>query len=305
MRWLRSPLLHFLLLGAAGQLLMPEPLPALRIPEADLLALAEDWQRVAGVPPGPEQWGHIREQAIDEAVLFAEGAAAGLLEDDPVVLRRLAKVGAFVDPEQTAEDEAQAIAAARSLGLDRSDVIVRRYVTSMMRLAIEGTAPGQDPDDATLEAALRENAERYRLPERFDLVHVYVSGQREEPAARATRILAELAGQGPEAASRYGDGFPSSRELAGSRVEIGRVLGEEFGRALDAEAVGRWQGPVPSAYGLHLVYLRARSEARLPTVDEVRTRLTEDVRQERRAAHLRAQLRELRGRYAVELPEAG
>ena len=34
--------------------------------------------------------------------------------------------------------------------------------------------------------------------------------------------------------------------------------------------IGQWQGPIPSGYGAHLVFVRGRSEGRLPELDEVR-----------------------------------
>ena len=221
-----------------------------------------------------------------------------------MVLRRLAKIGAFVAPDLDAEDAAGAVAAARALGLERSDVVVRRYATGMMRLALGSEADADPPSESDLEAALERLADRYRIPERFDLTHVFVSQQRGQADDRAAALLASLRGTGggPDAGAALGDAFPRSRDVHGSLEEISRLLGDEFTQTLDTEAVGRWQGPVSSAFGLHLVYLRARTPERMPSVDEVRARLGEEVLQERREVHLRERLRQLRAAYTLELP---
>ena len=48
------------------------------------------------------------------------------------------------------------------------------------------------------------------------------------------------------------------------------VFGEEFARSVLALAPGRWEGPVRSGYGLHLVLVTKRIPGRLPELSEVR-----------------------------------
>ncbi len=60
-----------------------------------------------------------------------------------------------------------------------------------------------------------------------------------------------------------------------------------------------WSGPVPSAYGLHLVRIEARQESAEPTLEEVRRAVERDLLQERGDALKQAAYEALRERYTV------
>ena len=55
--------------------------------------------------------------------------------------------------------------------------------------------------------------------------------------------------------------------------ELASLFGESFAVQLFALHVGSWQGPLTSAYGVHVVYVKSRSEAWLPTLAEIRERV--------------------------------
>ena len=61
-----------------------------------------------------------------------------------------------------------------------------------------------------------------------------------------------------------------------SAAELRRDFGHAFGKAVLDLPVGRWQGPVTSGYGVHLVYVHERTEASMPLWKQVRERVTED-----------------------------
>ena len=64
----------------------------------------------------------------------------------------------------------------------------------------------------------------------------------------------------------------------------------------------RWSGPLPSSYGLHLVWVGARSPGRLARLEEVAPRLRAEVLREWRARRLKARLAVLRARYQIKVP---
>ena len=77
------------------------------------------------------------------------------------------------------------------------------------------------------------------------------------------------------------------------------LFGPEFAQALLGLEPGRWHGPIPSAYGQHLVLFTERTEREAPSFDQVR----DSVRAEWRAVQQR-DLRErayraVRARYKV------
>ncbi len=69
----------------------------------------------------------------------------------------------------------------------------------------------------------------------------------------------------------FGDPLPLEGEFENaSAQEVKNTFGEKFATALGSLLVGQWQGPVESAYGMHLVFLRDRTASRVPALEEVR-----------------------------------
>ena len=84
--------------------------------------------------------------------------------------------------------------------------------------------------------------------------------------------------------------------------EIARLFGVEFARALaDMPASESWQGPVRSALGVHLVNISQNTPAQLTPFDEARAAVTADWRDETRRSENEAAIREIVGRYKVEI----
>jgi hypothetical protein len=53
-------------------------------------------------------------------------------------------------------------------------------------------------------------------------------------------------------------------------AEVGRLFGDKFAKALDGLPLGQWQGPVESAYGVHVVFVSQRLEGRVAALADVR-----------------------------------
>ena len=52
-------------------------------------------------------------------------------------------------------------------------------------------------------------------------------------------------------------------------AEAGRLFGDEFATVLGRLPLGQWQGPVESAYGVHLVFVSEHVGGRIPALPEV------------------------------------
>jgi parvulin-like peptidyl-prolyl isomerase len=72
------------------------------------------------------------------------------------------------------------------------------------------------------------------------------------------------------------------------------MFGPAFGAAVVRVPVGQWAGPVPSSYGLHLVWVHERTPATLPPLDAIRSRVVHAVLAEQAAARLERRLAERR-----------
>ncbi len=253
-RLLRDPLLHFLLLGAA-------------------LFLFSRWQGEANA---------AGEGPIVVSPARIESLAAGFA-------RTWLRSPTRAELERLTADwvrEEVAVREARAMGLEEGDTVVRRRLRQKLEFLAEGLAPAGEPADEELRAFLEEHEQEFRLEASYALRHVYVSRERRGDAAQADAraLLIELERTGPAAdISATGDALPLPEELEPTRAgEIAGLFGQGFADALAELEPGRWCGPLESAYGLHLVLVRERSEGRLPALEEVRAEVLREWEAARR-----------------------
>jgi hypothetical protein len=131
------------------------------------------------------------------------------------------------------------------------------------------------------------------------LSHVFLSRDRRSTAldADAEALLARLRSEGiaAERASELADPFlfPSALPPRSER-ELAKTFGPEFAARAVALRAGEWAGPIPSAYGSHLVWVHDRTPPALAELDAVRNEIREALLVERGRRALREYLEELR-----------
>jgi hypothetical protein len=267
------PLLQFALLGTA-------------LFAADRLW----WSRVA---PAPVVIRAVSAEAADDELLYREALARGYERDDPVVFRRLVQNLRFAGAADSRSDR-ELFDEALALRMHESDPVVRRRLVSRMRLDLEAEAPAGDPDEAALRDYYQRNAASYHSAERVRISQLYFRTEREREASRAlARLRAEATP--PEQASSFGDPFlHGADQPPQSREELAGRFGADFAEGVFAAPPGEWAGPIRSAYGVHLVFVREREAARALAFEEVRDPVRLAVIAERRAAALERGLRDLR-----------
>jgi parvulin-like peptidyl-prolyl isomerase len=274
------PLLRFALLGTA-------------LFAADRLW----WSRVAP-PPVVIRAGSA--DAADDELLYREAIARGYERDDPVVFRRLVENLRFAGAADS-RDDPELFDEALALRMQESDPVVRRRLVSRMRLELEAEAPPGDPDEAALRDYYQRNAASYHSAERVHITQLYF---RTERAREARRALARLRAEAtpPEQALSLGDPFlHGADQPPQSRDELAGRFGADFAQGVFAAPTGEWSGPIASAYGVHLVFVRAREPARALTFEEVRDPVRLAVVAERRAAALERGLRALRSHAQITI----
>lgn len=267
-RLLREPLLYFFIAGA-GLFLLSEQLGTdngrrIVVSEAERQRLSAQWQAQMGRSPTESELNALVEQWIREEIYYRE---------------------------------------ARAMGLDEDDIIIRRRLAQKLTFLTEDLAAEQAPQQADLERYYQENAERYTEPERYSFSHRYYSRDRRDTAeADARADLAGLTDAGTEDPPQS-DPFMLQQRYAGrSQREIGELFGREFAAALSELPTGRWQGPIRSAYGWHLVLPEQRLPARELAFAEAAQRVAADYRQDQRRQANEAFYERLRERYEIVRP---
>jgi len=196
---------------------------------------------------------------------------------------------------------------ALALGLDRDDTIVRRRLAQKIEFLLEDLGGRAQPSEEDLRAFLAANPERFREPARLTLSQVYVSTEARGESARryAEQILVVLREESPEGDPR-GQGDASPLEHAYADVEpdgIARIFGADFAARVAPLPSGDWHGPIESGYGLHLVFVHRRSDARLPELAEVEQKVRDEWSAVRRDEVNQATYAELLEGYEVVIEE--
>jgi hypothetical protein len=271
MQMLREPLAHFLVLGAALFLLFgtinrhggSEPANIV-VSQAQINHLATGFARTWRRPPTAEELEGLVRDYIREEVYYREAIA---------------------------------------LGLDRDDAVIRRRLQQKLEFVSEDVASLAEPTDADLRAYLLAHGEKFRTDERFTFSHVYLDPQRHQASISrdAADLLAKVKKAGTKAdLSAIGDSFLLADHFEGiPRREVATLFGDKFAVALDDLALGEWQGPVESGYGVHLVHLSARTALREPALDDVRDNVRREWANAQRQQANEAFFQKLLSRYAV------
>jgi len=278
-RFLREPLVHFLLLGAGlfalYALVADEPdkrRDRIVVDAGQVTRLAQQFQRTWMRPPTQAEIDGLIEDHVNEEVLYRE---------------------------------------ARALGLDKDDLIIRRRLRQKMEFLNEDIAAQRQPTDAELQTFLDARPEKFRVPSRLSFRQIYLNPEKRGAAAprEAAALLARLNERNAEALreASLGDATMLPAELTNATAsEIARAFGGAFAADLEKIAGDRWAGPIASSYGLHLVRVTSRAPGRAPSLAEIRPIVEREWSAARRTEARQAFLAALRKRYeiSIEMPGA-
>lgn len=254
---IREPLVHFLVLGAliyglaalvGGSAEEAPDERTIRVTSGQIEWLEGSWEKRWNRPPTPAERAGLIKEFVRETVLYREALAMGLDQDDTIVRRRLAQKLEFLSQDLLAPPV---------------------------------------PEDEELRVWFDANAERYREPTLVTFTHVFVDPDKREGRAFADAdlLLAELQAleSSTEGLENRGDPFMlQSYYPERTEPEVSKLFGREFAREVAGLSPDQWHGPVRSGYGLHLVYVHHREEARGADFAAVRERVAQDWLDERR-----------------------
>ena len=278
-RWLREPLLLFLVLGAAMFAVYAAVNPdsgrsqsskRIELTTEDLRQLEIAFQAQWNRRPTPEEAAGIVEMRIHEEVLYREALA---------------------------------------LGLDKQDTIVRRRMAQKMEFLSEDLANAREPTTEELKVWFQQNSQRFAVAPRASFRHLYFSPDKRGANTRddAARTLAKLALE-PEdlpVALAQADRF-MLQDYYGDRSpeQLGKEFGQKFSQALFELKPGSWQGPIESGFGWHLIWVNSISPMRVPAFEEVEADVKAAWTQDWQAEVQRKAYETMRAQYEIVLPQS-
>jgi peptidyl-prolyl cis-trans isomerase C len=274
-RLLSEPLVHFIIAGAV------------------LFAAGQAWQsghnahRIVVTP------AHLNQLANDYALQF--GARPDAVTMDALLKRDL-------------HDEIL-YREGLALKLDQDDQIVRRRVVQKMQFLMQDLNAPAEPTDAQLQSYYDAHAAHYAAPAKTSFSHVYFStdnGGDAAAKARAAAVLKTLSDKTARARDK-GDPFPDLYDFSAyAPDQVERLFGKsEFAQAVQTAPVGHWSGPYKSGYGWHLLFIDGRQGASRPPLKEVRDQVRTDDLQDAQDAANRQAFNKLAKSYTVVVKDGG
>jgi PPIC-type PPIASE domain len=266
---LREPLLHFLLIGLLLFLAYARLNPGsgdaneIVVDQARIQEIARQFESTWSRTPQASELQGLIDTYVEDEILYREGVA---------------------------------------LGLDEDDLVIRRRIRQKLEVISEELSGDKAPTEAELMAWLQAHTDDYRQPPLVTFEQVYFGPQGPD-APQAQRIeSARAALNGGADPARHGQ--PTLLPRSGTQQAldlVARSFGQEFAAQLETLPVGGWQGPVASAFGMHLVRISAREPARLPDLAQVRQAVERDWEAARRRSAFAENYRRLRAQYDVQV----
>lgn len=274
---LREPLIQFLVLGAAlfGFFHLVDKKKAeaherIVVSSARIDNLADGFERTWRRAPSKDELQGLVDDYIRDEVFYREGRAAGL---------------------------------------DRDDVIIRRRVRQKMEFFAEDIA-AQEPSDDQLSAYLTSHPDRFKIEDQLTFRQIFLNvnrraGSIDDDSKRVADALSRA--DASLEVDSLGDPFLLGDEFkAVSQTDIRGIFGDDFARRISAVELGSWQGPLPSSFGQHFVYITERTAGAVPPLDAVREAVRREWSNSRRLVAEQTLYGSLRERYeiVVEMPQS-
>jgi PPIC-type PPIASE domain len=274
-RWLREPLLHFLILGAVLFLLFHfvkrgsgTKQNEITVNSGTVRTISEGFERVWKRAPTKKELDSLIQDYIKEEIYYRE---------------------------------------AMTMGLDRDDTIIRRRLRQKMEFLADGMGYIKEPSEKDLQTYLRKHPEKFRVENRFTFSQVYLNPEEHKNSIQqdAAQLLTKLNNAGNSVdPGKYGDQFLLGYYFSNqSETNVARTFGDQFAKQLSQLETGKWVGPIESGYGQHLVVISDRTEGKTPALSEVRKQVQSEWMTEEAKQTAEKFYDGLRSRYTVKIEE--
>jgi parvulin-like peptidyl-prolyl isomerase len=275
-RILDQPLVHFLVAGAVILALsaiwqrsqvLGQASDRIVIPAARIQQFRDTWIAQWGQAPSPQEMQTLIEDYEREEILYRDAIASNLDKDDAVIRRRLAQKVEFL---------AQSVASAT------------------------------DPSEADLTQFFAQHRAQYAIAPTVAFVQVYFSTQKRGLAAErhVQDTLNRLRGGRVSDinAATLGDSSMLQHEYPlQTKEQVRALFGDQFATTVFQLNPGRWEGPVTSSYGTHLVRILRTEPGQIPTLADLRSAVVMDFKEARLRSAVDAYYQKLRSRYRFDV----
>ncbi len=292
----------FVAVRIAGGALFPRK-PRIEVPAHRLEKSYQEYLQRRGQAPSADEMQALRDNLINEEVLFQYALALGM-QENTAAQARLAQIAQFVEANPHAEGSEKELAeSALRLGLHEGDLIVRRIMIDSARRLIRSVVLLKPPDAAQIEQFYAANPGEFMEPARVHLSQIAINAfVWPDTRARAQALAARIEGERLDLphALALGDESILPAELGPITPQgLEAQAGPDFAAAVMQLPIGHWSAPIASRHGHHLVYVHAREPAHVRPLQEVRAQADALLREKLADEWLALRLRELRLEYEI------
>ncbi|CAB5090124.1 hypothetical protein D3OALGA1CA_853 [Olavius algarvensis associated proteobacterium Delta 3] len=259
---LKSPILHFILLGLIAfsvyTHLNPPDRETIRITTQTIDALVQQRESIAQKAITPETRQSIIEGHIEDEVLLRE---------------------------------------AYKRGFDKNDYRVRKRILNIMRTSLTEVIP--EPSVAQLRAFYEANRDRYLTSPSRSFEQVYFSFASTKLPGKPEQFITQL--QKANGIAGLGD-FSLMLSTKYNKVSfqtIAMTFGKPFADVVFDIPLDEWRGPVESFQGIHYVRVTAEHEPELPPFEQMESYLRTDYLLLKGRESQVAKINELRQNYHI------
>jgi len=269
-KFIREPLVQFVLLGAILAVLISLG-PDSGTPRDDqIVVTAQKIDHLAGLwiqtwkrPPTPEELDGLVRDYLREELAYREGTA---------------------------------------VGMDRDDAIIRRRIRQKMEFIAEDIGAMVEPTDDDLQEYLDANPDDFLIGPVFTFRQVFFSGDQRGSTVEsdARDVLAQLSDSRDLDSTPLGDRVFFKPGYADEPIrDVASEFGMDFAMALEEVEPGHWQGPIRSAYGLHLVFIDEKIDGGVPPLSVIRPAVIREWKHTRKGEMLELFYEELAQKYEI------
>ena len=261
-RVLKSPILHFILLGTVAAMayvhLKPPDRETITITAQTIDALVQQRESITRSPTTTEERQRLIEGHIEDEILLRE---------------------------------------AYKRGFDKNDYRVRKRILSIMRSSLSEVIP--EPSVAQLRAYYEENKDRFLTSPSRSFEQVYFSfasaRQPENPDQFLDRLrnMSDITNVG-DFSSTLGNRFTRS-----SFQSTAMTFGKPFAQIVFDMPLDQWSGPIESFRGIHYVRVTAEHPPDLPPFEQMESFLRTDYFMQKARQSQADKIDELRNNYDV------
>lgn len=261
MKILKSPVLHFILLGfvifVVYTYLKPPDRETIRITTQTIDALVQQRQSIMQIPITPEERKVLIEGHIEDEVLLRE---------------------------------------AYKRGFDKNDYRVRKRILNIMRTSLSEVIP--EPSAAQLRAFYDQNKGRYLTsPSRsFDQVFFSFAGKKQpenpQQFIETLKSASDVSGIGEF--SQVGNRF-----VKASFQTTATTFGKPFAQTVFEIPLNQWRGPIESFRGIHYVRIIGIHNSELPPFEQMESFLRTDYFMKKARESQQVKIEALRKNYDI------